>query len=56
VRWSEPTNHGFLRSLLGLHLMSRVIGDTAEADRTIQFLYQLDRGGPPQDEIDAMAR
>jgi hypothetical protein len=56
VRWSEPANHGFLRSLLGLHLMSRTIGDTAEADRTIQFLHQLDRSGPPQDEIDAMVR
>lgn len=56
VRWSEPTNHGFLRSLLGLHLMSREIGDTVEADRTIQFLYQVDRGGPPQDEIDAITR
>ena len=41
VRWSEPTNRGFLRSLLGLHLMSRAIGDLAEADRTIQFLHQL---------------
>lgn len=56
VRWSEPTNRGFLRSLLGLHLMSRAIGDTVEADRTIQFLSQCDRGGPPQDEIDAITR
>jgi hypothetical protein len=56
VRWSEPSNQGFLRALLGLHLMSRAIGDAAEADRTIQFLYQLDRGGPPQAEIDAMIR
>lgn len=54
VRWSEPTNRGFLRALLGLHLMSRLIGDTDEADRTLQFLYQLDRGGPPQAEIDAI--
>lgn len=56
VRWSEPTNRGFLRSLLGLHLMSRTIGDAAEADRTIQFLYQLDRGGPPQAEVDSIVR
>lgn len=56
VRWSEPTNRGFLRSLLGLHLMSRAIGDVAESDRTIQFLHQLDRGGPPQSEIDAIVR
>ncbi len=55
VRWSEPTNRGFLRALLGLHLMSRSIGDVDEADRTLQFLYQLDRGGPPQAEIDAIA-
>ena len=56
VRWSEPTNRGFLRALLGLHLMSRAIGDTTEADRTIQFLHQLDRSGPPQHEIDAIER
>lgn len=54
VSWSEPTNRGFLRALLGLHLMSRVIGDDDEADRTLQFLHQLDRGGPPQEEIDAI--
>jgi len=54
VRWSEPTNRGFLRSLLGLHLMSREIGDTAEADRTLQFLHQLDRGGPPPAEIESI--
>lgn len=55
VRWSEASNRGFLRSLLGLHLMSRSIGDTAEAERTLQFLHQLDRTGPPQEEIDAIA-
>jgi hypothetical protein len=54
VRWSAPTNRGFLHCLLGLHLMSRQIGDSAEADRTLQFLYQLDRGGPPQAEIDSI--
>lgn len=56
VRWSEPTNRGFLRALLGLHLMSRRIGDTDEADRTLQFLHQLDRSGPPHAEIDAIQR
>jgi hypothetical protein len=56
VRWSAPTNRAFLHCLLGLHLMSRLIGDTAEADRTLQFLYQLDRGGPPQSEIDSISR
>ena len=56
VRWSEPTNRGFLRSLLGLHLMSAAIGDTDEADRTIQFLYQLDRAGPPPSEVATVPR
>lgn len=55
VRWSEPTNRGFLRSLLGLHLMSAAIGDTDEAERTLQFLYQLDRTGPPPTEVEAIA-
>lgn len=53
VRWSEPTNRGFLRSLLGLHVTSAAIGDASEADRTLQFLYQLDRGGPPPAEVDS---
>lgn len=53
VRWSEPTNRSFLRNLLGLHLVSAAIGDTSEADRTAQFLYQLDRAGPPSSELDA---
>jgi hypothetical protein len=56
VRWSEPTNRGFLRSLLGLHLMSAAIGDTDEAERTLQFLYQLDRTGPPPTEVEAISR
>jgi hypothetical protein len=55
VRWSEPSNLGFLRSLLGLHVLSKTIGDTSEAERTLQFLYQLDRAGPPREEIDAIA-
>jgi hypothetical protein len=54
VRWSEASNRGFLRSLLGLHLMAREIGDEPEAERTLQFLYQLDRSGVPQGEIDAI--
>lgn len=56
VRWTEPTNRGFLRCLLGLHLLSRDIGDTDEAERTLQFLHQLDRRGVPQQEIDAISR
>lgn len=55
VPWSEPTNRGFLRSLLGLHAVSRAIGDDAEAERTAQFLLQLDRRGVPQDELEGIA-
>lgn len=42
VRWSEPTNHGFLRSLRGLQEMAALIGEHDEADRCAQFLAQLD--------------
>ncbi len=35
--------------------MSRIIGDTDEADRTLQFLYQLDRSGPPPDEVESIS-
>ena len=49
VRWSEPTNRGFLRSLRGLGLMAAEIGETDEAERCEQFLAQLDPGGVPDD-------
>jgi len=55
VRWSVPTNRGFLRCLLGLHVMSKAIGDSAEAERTLLFLHQLDRSGPPREEIEAIS-
>lgn len=42
VRWSEPTNHGFLRSLAGLGEMAAAIGEHDEAERCEQFLHQLD--------------
>lgn len=42
VRWSEPTNRGFLRSLRGLHEMAATIGERDEAERCAQFLTQLD--------------
>ncbi len=42
VRWSEPTNHGFLRSLAGLGAMAEAIGEDDEAERCRQFLHQLD--------------
>ena len=42
VRWSEPTNRGFLRSLQGLQQMAATIGEIDEAERCAQFLTQLD--------------
>lgn len=47
VRWSEPTNHGFLRALRGLGQMAAEIGETDEAERCQQFLLQLDPSGVP---------
>jgi hypothetical protein len=42
VRWSEPTNRGFLRSLAGLGEMAAAIGEHDEAERVATFLAQLD--------------
>jgi len=47
VRWSEPTNHGFLRSLRGLGEMADEIGEFDEAERCRTFLLQLDPTGIP---------
>ena len=47
VRWSEPTNRGFLRCLRGLGEMAADIGETDEADRCRTFLLQLDPTGIP---------
>ena len=47
VRWTEPTNQGFLRSLRGLGAMAAEIGETDEAERCAQFLLQLDPSGIP---------
>ncbi|MBV1894703.1 MAG: DUF3151 domain-containing protein [Ilumatobacteraceae bacterium] len=47
VRWAEPTNHGFLRSLRGLALMANEIGEADEAERCQTFLLQLDPSGTP---------
>lgn len=49
VRWAEPTNRGFLRSLRGLGEMAAEIGETDEAERCRQFLLQLDPSGIPAD-------
>ena len=51
VRWAAPGNHGFLRSLLGLHLMAQAIGETDESDRCALFLAQLDPSGVPPEVI-----
>jgi hypothetical protein len=47
VRWSAPSNHGFLRSLLGLQRMAAAIGETDEAERCALFLAQLDPSPVP---------
>jgi hypothetical protein len=49
VRWSEPTNRGFLRSLRGLGDMATEIGELDEAERCRTFLLQLDPSGIPAD-------
>ena len=46
VRWSAPTNRGFLRALAGLGQMAAVIGETEEAERVATFLAQLDPEAP----------
>jgi Protein of unknown function (DUF3151) len=45
VRWAEPSNRGFLRSLAGLGEMAAAIGELDEAERCAQFLAQLDPTG-----------
>lgn len=49
VRWSQPTNLGFLRALAGLGAMAIAIGERDEAERIAVFLLQLDPEGsrPP---------
>jgi hypothetical protein len=49
VRWSEPTNRGFLRALRGLGAMAAAIGEHDEAERCTTFLLQLDPSGIPDD-------
>ena len=47
VRWAEPSNRGFLWSLLGLGRSAAAIGELDEAERCEGFLMQLDPGGDP---------
>jgi hypothetical protein len=49
VRWSVPSNRGFLRCLLGLQQMAATIGEVDEAERCSLFLTQLDPAGVPDD-------
>lgn len=49
VRWSEPTNRGFLRALHGLAVAAGRIGEQDEQERCTQFLHQLDPAWPPVD-------
>lgn len=49
VRWSEPSNRGFLRCLDGLRRMAERIGEADEVTRCAEFLRQLDPDWPPQE-------
>jgi hypothetical protein len=49
VRWSDPSNRGFLRALAGLGAMAAAIREHDEAERCAQFLAQLDPHGRPPD-------
>jgi Protein of unknown function (DUF3151) len=42
VRWAQPTNRGFLRSLHLLLLAAARIGEVEEAERCRRFLLELD--------------
>jgi hypothetical protein len=50
VRWSDPTNRGFLRCLRGLGEMADGIGEVDEAERIALFLAQLDPWTSPEDQ------
>jgi len=47
VRWSHPTNRGFLRALDGLRRAAGLIGEGDEEERCALFLRQLDPDWPP---------
>ncbi len=52
VRWSQPTNRGFLRSLFMLMAAAAAIGDEEEAARCRAFLLDLD----PEDGLGVARR
>jgi hypothetical protein len=45
VRSTHPENRGFLAALDGLGRTADAIGETDEAERCAEFLFQLDPGG-----------
>ncbi len=49
VRWTHPSNRGFLRALAGLQRTATAIGEADEAERCATFLRQLDPNWPPDD-------
>lgn len=49
VRWSHPTNQGFLRSLAGLGRTAGALGEHDEEHRCAEFLSQLDPSVSPAD-------
>jgi hypothetical protein len=46
VRWANPENEGFLRSLQGLARAAAAIGEDDEAERCMHFLAQCDPDEP----------
>jgi hypothetical protein len=49
VRWTHPSNRGFLRALDGLRASAERIGERDEAERCAHFLRQCDPSWPPVD-------
>lgn len=49
VRWTHPSNRGFLRALDGLQRSASAIGEADESERCATFLRQLDPAWPPAD-------
>jgi Protein of unknown function (DUF3151) len=55
VRWSEPSNRGFLRCVEGLRSTAAAIGEADEEERCAIFLRQLDPSWPPE-SLDSTSR
>ena len=47
VRWSHPSNRGYLRCLEALRGAAELIGESDEEERCAVFLRQLDPDWPP---------